>query len=95
MLTSDLGLRVGSNVIVRADRKLITSHQVAALCHYAQFKLQPLFEDSMGAGFVQRTREEVMGHMTREKFQAFFDQYKREREAEDLSWANATSPYET
>ncbi|KAF8861057.1 hypothetical protein BDZ45DRAFT_800272 [Acephala macrosclerotiorum] len=87
--------RVGSNVIVRADRKPITPNQVETLCHYSQFKLLPLFEDSMGAGLEERTREEVMGHLTRTKFETFFERYKEERAAEDISWVDERSPYET
>jgi hypothetical protein len=85
---------VGSVIVVRADRKPISPKQVEALCYYCQFKLQPLFEDSMGAGYVQRTREEVMGYMTKQKFAEFFAWYKEDMMPQDPTWALEKSPYE-
>jgi hypothetical protein len=84
---------VGSVILVRADGKAITPKHVDALCHYCQFKLQPVFEDSLGAGFVERTREDVLGFMTRKKFEAFFMEYKGEKMQGDPSWAIERSPY--
>ena len=84
---------VGSILVVRQDGKDLTTHQAEVLCHYCHFKLQPLFEDSMGGGRVERTREEVMGYMNRETFAAFFEEYREERVKEDPSWAVAKSPY--
>ena len=70
---------------MRQDGKDLTTHQAEALCHYCQFKMQPLFEDSNGAGSVARTRYEVMGFMNRETFAAFFEEYRNERIEKDPS----------
>jgi hypothetical protein len=63
------------------------------LCHYCQYELQPIFEDSLGGGRVERTRENVMGFMT-EKFKLFFEKYKSVKSVDDLTWAVEKSPYE-
>ena len=50
---------MGSAVVMWADRQPVTWKQVEVLYHYCQFKLQPVSEDSIGAGIVERTQEEV------------------------------------
>ncbi|KAH0556756.1 hypothetical protein GP486_005453 [Trichoglossum hirsutum] len=83
---------VGSMMVVHKDGKDLTPHQVEALAYYCQFKLQPVFEDSIGAGSVQRTRKEVVSQfLTRNMFEEFFDIFKREQS--DKSWLAETSPY--
>ncbi|CAM6096834.1 unnamed protein product [Calypogeia fissa] len=84
--------RVGSVLAVRVDRKALSSHHMEALCHFCQFKLQPLIEDSFGAGFVKRTRDEVMQEMTKAKFKKFFKEYKVKQK--DPSWTATPCPYD-
>ena len=86
---------VGSVIVVRQDGKDLTTHQADALCHFCRIKMQPLFEDSLGGGDVDRTREEVMGFMTKKRFAAFFEEYRKEKVKEDPSWATAKSPYDS
>jgi hypothetical protein len=88
--------KVGSVMVVRKDGKDLTPHQVESLAYYCQFKLQPVFEDSIGAGCVDRTREEVVSQfLTRKMFEEVFDIFKREqtREWSNESWLTETSPY--
>ena len=84
---------VGGVLVVRQDKKDLTSYQVEALCHFCLFRMQPLFEDSLGGGSVERTREEVMGFMNRNSFTSFFEEYRKERAEQDSAWATAKSPY--
>lgn len=87
--------QVGSVLAMRADRKTLCPHHMEALCYFCQFKMQPLIEDSIGLGTVERTREFILGQMTKAKFEKFFDYYKAKRIAEDPSWKATLSPYAT
>jgi MYND finger len=87
---------VGSVIVVRKDGKDLTARQAEAFAYYCQFKLQPVFEDSLGGGYVDRTREAVVSQfLTRKKFEQFFDIFKREqaRDCRDESWLAERSPY--
>jgi len=89
---------VGSVMVVRKDDKDLTPKQAEALTYYCQFKLQPVFEDSIGAGYVKRTREDVVSKfMARAKFEEFLVGFRKEQaEAEqDESWLIVKSPYDT
>ena len=55
---------VGSVLVVRSDNQDVTTQQVEALCHFCQFKMQPLFENALGGGLVEMTRAEVMRYIT-------------------------------
>ena len=55
---------VGTVLVVRSDGQDVTTRQVEALCHFCQFKMQPLFKNAMGDGEVQMTRDEVLGFLT-------------------------------
>jgi hypothetical protein len=60
-------------IVVRQDGKDLTPYQAEALAYYCQFKLRPVFEDSLGTGYVKRTREEVVSQfLTRAKFEKFW-----------------------
>ena len=59
---------VGTVLVVRGDGQDVTTRQVEALCHFCQFKMQPLFENAMGDGEVQMTRDEVLGFLTPKAF---------------------------
>lgn len=83
----------GSVFVVRQDGKDIWPKQVEALCEFIQDRLQSLFEDSIGAGLVSRTKQEVIDYMTKKKnFETFFENYKREQVRRDPSWATETCP---
>lgn len=60
--------QVGSVLVVRDDGKDLTPDEVEVLCNFCQFEMQPLFEDSLDDSYIPRTRQEVMGHMTKEKY---------------------------
>jgi hypothetical protein len=85
---------IGSVIVVRKDSKKITPRQVEALCNYCRYKMQPLFEDSLGGGLVERTKAEVLSHLTKPKFADFFEKYRADRLNDDPLWAEEKSPYE-
>lgn len=83
----------GSVFVVRQDGKDIWPKQIEAICEFAQSRLQPLFEDSIGAGLVSRTKQEVIDYMTKKKnFETFFEGYKRKQMERDPRWANESCP---
>ena len=81
--------------MVRQDGKDLSPQHMEALCDFCQSKMSPLFEDSMGAGYKERTREEVMGFMTKASFESYFEKYRNEqmRSGNTKIWADAKSPY--
>ena len=72
---------VGNVLVVRSDGQDVTTRQVEALSRFCQFKMQPLFENALGGGRVEMTREEVMRYLTPSVFEEFMenlDESKRE-----------------
>lgn len=55
---------LGNILAVRADDKDLTVKDVRMMCYFARHKLQPMFEDAMGSGSVQRTKQEVLEFIT-------------------------------
>jgi hypothetical protein len=58
--------------------------------------MQPLFEDSMGAGMDPEnptSKDAVLQQMTKENFERYFTQYRASWLAEDPSWSATKSPY--
>ncbi|CAM6113753.1 unnamed protein product [Calypogeia fissa] len=86
--------RVGTVIAVRVDRKVLFPHHMEALSHFCQFTLKPLIGDSTGVGLVERTKDEVMGEMTKEKFKEFFSAYKVKNMLMDRSWMTTPCPYD-
>jgi MYND finger len=84
----------GTVIVVREDRKKITPRQVEALCCYCHYKMQPLFQDSYGGGLVERTKAEVLSHLTKAKFADFFEEHRANKLDDDPLWAEEKSPYE-
>ena len=64
---------VGNVLVVRSDGQDVTTRQVEALSRFCQFKMQPLFENALGFGLVEMTREEVIGYLTPSVFEEFMD----------------------
>ena len=64
---------VGNVLVVRSDGQDVTTRQVEALSRFCQFKMQPLFENALGGGFVEMTREEVMRYLAPRVFEEFME----------------------
>ncbi|KAL9099992.1 MAG: hypothetical protein Q9163_004573 [Psora crenata] len=57
---------LGNVLAVRLDDKDLDVDDVKIMCYFARRKLQRLFEDALGGGYVQRTKEDVRNFITRE-----------------------------
>ena len=66
---------LGSVLVTRLDRGLLTPLDVEVMCHFCRFHLQPLFENSLGAGVRDMTKEEVLAEITPEKYALFRKEY--------------------
>ncbi len=53
--------------------------------------MQLWFQDALGAGFVERTRGEALGRLTRPKFAEFFEEYKASLFNDDPLWLGEKS----
>jgi hypothetical protein len=90
--------KVGSVLVVRSDGKDLSPHHCEVLCTFCQFKMQPLFEDSMGAGMNPEnpmSKDAVLQQMTKKNFERYFTEYRASLLAEDPSWSATKSPYLT
>ena len=85
---------VGSVLVVRSDGRDVSAQQVEALCHFCQFKMQPLFENATGGGLVHMSRAEVMGYLTPEGFRDYFAEMRvrKMEEGEGGGWETASVP---
>ncbi|KAI9740069.1 MAG: hypothetical protein M1818_004820 [Claussenomyces sp. TS43310] len=60
---------IGNVLVVRDDGGDLSVDELRLMCHFVRRKLQPMFEDSMGAGLVARTKHEVLRFITRENME--------------------------
>ena len=67
---------VGSVLVVRRDGRDLSVQRIEALCHFCQFKMQPLFENA------QMSRAEVQGYLTLQGFAEYFHEMKLRKIAE-------------
>lgn len=74
----------GSVIVIRKDGKALQLCHIEALCHFCQYVLQPIFEDSLGSGMHPEkpiSKAEVLSRMTPRGFENFYigyDNYKRD-----------------
>jgi hypothetical protein len=61
---------LGNVLAVRDDDKDLTVEDIKMVCYFARLKLQPMFEDALGAGTIQRTKQEVLDFATWENMVA-------------------------
>lgn len=85
---------VGSVLVVREDGRDVSVQQVEALCHFCQFKMQPLFENALGGGLVHMSRAQVLGYLTPKGFRDYFAEMRARRmeEGESGGWKTASAP---
>ncbi|KAK2758749.1 hypothetical protein FQN54_003439 [Arachnomyces sp. PD_36] len=88
--------RVGSVVVVRHDGIPLTPEQAMCLCDFFQFEMNQYFEDSTGAGYQQRTKEQVLGFLNRKRFEHSWKEMKEMMiPVKYLNWTeDSKSPYE-
>ncbi|KAL2609367.1 hypothetical protein R1flu_027940 [Riccia fluitans] len=83
---------VGSVVMARADGKDLRREHAETLCHYCYHFLQPVFEDSIGAGMdpeVKVSKEEVLYRLSPKSFELFCLGFFKYKEDTDRNWAFA------
>ncbi|KAI9798963.1 MAG: hypothetical protein M1833_004316 [Piccolia ochrophora] len=85
-------VKMGSVLVVRSDGKDISPFQVEVICHFCQFMLQPLFQDSLGLGECQRTRADVLASITETTFEGFFYAFRQQQLAQTPGVAAEESP---
>ena len=86
---------VGGVLVVRNDDLDVSVQEVEALCHFCQFKMQPLFENALGGGLVQMSRAEVLAYLTPEGFGEYIAEMramKMDEEGEGGGWETAGMP---
>ncbi|KAI9642996.1 hypothetical protein NHQ30_008730 [Ciborinia camelliae] len=71
---------LGNVLATRVDGKDLAVDDVRMMCEFTRRKLQPMFEDSMGAGLVSRTKQEVLDYITWENMIKFNDETAEETE---------------
>jgi len=69
---------LGNVLAVREDDKDLTVSNVRMMCYFARRKLQPMFEDALGGGFVQRTKQEVLDFITWDNMVRYVDEMREE-----------------
>ncbi|KAF4630290.1 hypothetical protein G7Y89_g7849 [Cudoniella acicularis] len=98
---------IGGVLVVREDRKSISPYQVEALSYWCQFKLSTAMmecESQLCHKFecsedeerkvMQGKEEFVKKEICREKFEEFFEDFKKEKVKSDAKdWADVVSPY--
>ena len=53
-------LDLGNVLVVREDGKDLAVDNIRTICCFIRRKLQPMFEDALGGGYVSRTKQEVL-----------------------------------
>lgn len=64
-------------LVVRADEKDLSRSKIAQQFQIIDRKLQPMFEDALGGGIVERTREEVLDFITMENMEKCRDEMEK------------------
>lgn len=80
----DWNLDLGNVLAVRLDDKDLAVADVRIICYFVRQKLQPMFEDAMGAGYVSRTKQEVLNFITWENMVKCRDEIVEESGGSDL-----------
>ncbi|KAI5847021.1 hypothetical protein DFP73DRAFT_543806 [Morchella snyderi] len=86
----------GSVIVVHGDAKPILPQHIEALCHFCQYVLQPLFEDSLGGGMHPESpmkKSEVLQVITRRRFEIFYIGYENWKRDNDPNYTVCTFPY--
>ncbi|KAI1141100.1 hypothetical protein F5Y05DRAFT_299180 [Hypoxylon sp. FL0543] len=62
-------MELGNVLAVREDGKDLDREFFRTLCYFTKEKVQPMMEDSMGAGLISRTKQEVLDFITKENLE--------------------------
>jgi hypothetical protein len=72
---------IGNVLVVYDDDIDLSVNELRLMCHFVRRKLQPMFEDSIGAGLVLRTKQEVLSFITRENMEKYKGELERNQSA--------------
>lgn len=86
----------GSVIVVRDNGEELSPQHLEAMCHWCQFVLKPLFDDSLLMGLqpenpMQKT--EVLARITRKEFENFYVGYDAWKGGFDTSWKKSQFPF--
>lgn len=86
----------GSVIVVRENGVKLSPQHLEAMCHWCQFVLKPLFDDSLLMGLqpknpIQKT--EVLARITRKEFENFYVGYDAWKGGVDASWKKSQFPF--
>lgn len=74
------GCGIGDVLLIRADDNNLSVDDAELLCQFCKWKLQLMFEDALGAGLVQRSKQEVVDFITRENMEKFREELMSRRQ---------------
>lgn len=86
----------GSVIVVREGGETLPVQHLEALCHWCQFVLKPLFENSLGMGKHQGPpveKAEVLARVTRREFVDFYVGFNEWKGGVDPTWKKAQWPF--
>jgi hypothetical protein len=72
---------IGNVLVVYEDDSDLSVDELQLTCHFVRRKLRPMFEDSIGAGLVSRTKQEVLSFITRENMEKYKDELEKDHSA--------------
>lgn len=72
---------LGNVSVVSDDESDLSVGELRLMCHFVRRKLLPMFKDSMGAGLISRTKQEVLNFITRENMDKYEGEMERDQSA--------------
>lgn len=78
---------LGNVLAVRLDGEDLTVDDVSMMCQFARLKLQPMFEDALGAGYGLRSKQEVLSFITWGNMVKFRNEMAEGRATKELDWS--------
>lgn len=85
----------GSVVVVHANKKDLLPQHVEALCHLCQYVMQPVFEDSIGAGLHPENpipKRDVLRRLTPREFELFYSGFTSWKRDNDPKYREVNLP---
>lgn len=86
----------GSVIVVRGKGQNLSPQHVEAMCHWCEFVLRPLFDNSRSMGLHPETpiaKSAVLARITRSEFEDFYVGYDAWKGRIDPSWKKSQGPF--
>ncbi|KAJ4150218.1 hypothetical protein LMH87_010977 [Akanthomyces muscarius] len=65
---------LGNVLVTCEDDSDLDIPDVEAMCRFAKYKVQPLFDNALGSGTIQQTKQEVLDFINKTNFMSFKDE---------------------